>query len=419
MIAAWTDDASVVEIMVNPDGKLWLDRLAGGLEDTGAYLSPEDGERIARLVAHHAGAARVSAELPEPGERFEGLSPPVVLNKDGSFQRNARFRGPDLDSPACDEEPPLDHYLEALARLGATEGLAYSTFTPLQGYNVILPRFRERTPEAMRSRGVVRMRIEDAGHFADEEKRARQVASYSEHQRKTRADGVPMQGSGAVFEDVDLNDLVEPLRVQGNEIIHSMLGPLDVKVWTLLWGIDFGINHPFAAVLLGWDRDRDCIYILAEVKIKGCVPAIHASRMKAIAANVPVAWPHDGTQRDKGSGEQLASIYKREGLRMLPSHATHPTGGYGTEAGIMEMLTRMRSDRLKVAAGCIEWRDEFMGYHRKDGLIVKTNDDLLSATRVGVMQIRSSKPVPLGAARREMRGSAQIADGVDFDVFDV
>ncbi|MGJ0454606.1 MAG: P-type conjugative transfer ATPase TrbB [Methylocystis sp.] len=83
-IAAWLDDESVVEIMLNPDGRLWLDRLTSGLEDTGANLSPEDGERIVRLVAHHvgaevhAGAPRVSAELPETGERFEGLLPPVV-----------------------------------------------------------------------------------------------------------------------------------------------------------------------------------------------------------------------------------------------------------------------------------------------------------------------------------------------------
>jgi P-type conjugative transfer ATPase TrbB len=83
-IAGWLDDASVVEIMLNPDGRLWLDRLTSGLEDTGARISAEDGERIIRLVAHHvgaevhAGAPRVSAELPETGERFEGVLPPVV-----------------------------------------------------------------------------------------------------------------------------------------------------------------------------------------------------------------------------------------------------------------------------------------------------------------------------------------------------
>jgi type IV secretion system protein VirB11 len=83
-IANWLDDPSIVEVMLNPDGRLWVDRLAGGLRETGEHLLPADGERIVRLVAHHVGAEahegrpRISAELPETGERFEGLLPPVV-----------------------------------------------------------------------------------------------------------------------------------------------------------------------------------------------------------------------------------------------------------------------------------------------------------------------------------------------------
>ncbi|WP_263622772.1 P-type conjugative transfer ATPase TrbB [Sphingomonas sp. R647] len=83
-IAAWLDDPEIVEIMLNPDGRLWVDRLAKGLCDTGMAIAAADGERIVRLVAHHVGAEvharapRVSAELPESGERFEGLLPPIV-----------------------------------------------------------------------------------------------------------------------------------------------------------------------------------------------------------------------------------------------------------------------------------------------------------------------------------------------------
>ena len=83
-IAAFLEDPGIVEVMLNPDGRLWIDRLSSGLADTGERLSAADGERIVRLVAHHvgaevhAGAPRVSAELPETGERFEGLLPPVV-----------------------------------------------------------------------------------------------------------------------------------------------------------------------------------------------------------------------------------------------------------------------------------------------------------------------------------------------------
>src|ERR1700692_3298112 len=83
-IARFLQDPAIIEVMLNPDGRLWIDRLSGGLAETTERLSAPDGERIVRLVAHrvgaevHAGSPRVSAELPETGERFEGLLPPVV-----------------------------------------------------------------------------------------------------------------------------------------------------------------------------------------------------------------------------------------------------------------------------------------------------------------------------------------------------
>lgn len=94
-IAGFLADAGVVEVMLNPDGRLWVDRLSAGMSDTGERLAPADGERIVRLVAHHvgaevhAGSPRVSAELPETGERFEGLLPPVVAAPAFAIRRPA------------------------------------------------------------------------------------------------------------------------------------------------------------------------------------------------------------------------------------------------------------------------------------------------------------------------------------------
>lgn len=94
-IGAWLDDPAIVEIMLNPDGRLWLDRLGSGLSDSGHRLSFPDGERIVRLIAHHVGvevhqaAPRISAELPESGERFEGLLPPVVAAPTFSIRKPA------------------------------------------------------------------------------------------------------------------------------------------------------------------------------------------------------------------------------------------------------------------------------------------------------------------------------------------
>lgn len=87
-IAAALADPLVIEVMVNPDGSLRIDRLGEGRIDTGERLDPAQVERIIRLVASHiraevhAGNPVVSAELPPrddgmSGERFEGILPPV------------------------------------------------------------------------------------------------------------------------------------------------------------------------------------------------------------------------------------------------------------------------------------------------------------------------------------------------------
>jgi phage terminase large subunit-like protein len=321
------------------------------------------------------------------------------LNFKSYEQGRTKWQGASLDVLWLDEEPPLDIYIEGLARISATKGMAFTTFTPLQGMLNVVPRFLN---EASPDRAVVQMGINDALHFTPEE-RAAVIAGYPAHEREARANGVPLLGSGRVWEDVVEADITETLPLA--EV------PFE---WTKLWGVDFGIAHPFAAVLIAWDRDADCIHVLHAIRMTNALPVMHAAAMKPIGAAVSVAYPHDGTQRDKGSGITLARQYKAEGLPMLPEHATHADGGYQTEPGILEMLQRMRTGRLKVAAHLSEWWNEFRNYHRKDGLIVKMNDDLMSATRIAVMARRHARSGALGSRARR-RDGPQIAQGVDFD----
>ena len=79
---------------------------------------------------------------------------------------------------------------------------------------------------------------------------------------------------------------------------------------------------------------------------------------------------------------------------MLLERATFEDGGNGVEAGIMEMLDRMQTGRLRVARTCTEWFEEFRLYHRKDGKVVKERDDALSATRYAIMMKRFAAPRP-------------------------
>ena len=97
VIAEALADPQVVEVMVNPDGRLWLDRLDKGRSDTGTVLQWSEVERIIRLVASHIRlevherSPIVSAELPETGERFEGLIPPVAAAPCFSIRKPARL----------------------------------------------------------------------------------------------------------------------------------------------------------------------------------------------------------------------------------------------------------------------------------------------------------------------------------------
>lgn len=106
VIAEALADEATTEVMVNPDGRLWFDRHGEGRVATGQTIGAAEAERIIRLVASHigqechAGQPIVSAELPETGERFEGLLPPVSPAPCFSIRKPARvlYRLPDYVS---------------------------------------------------------------------------------------------------------------------------------------------------------------------------------------------------------------------------------------------------------------------------------------------------------------------------------
>lgn len=217
------------------------------------------------------------------------------------------------------------------------------------------------------------MSIDDAEHYTPEQRLAI-VAAYPEHEREARAKGIPVLGSGRVFPVAEESIRVEPISVP--------------TYWPQINGLDFGWDHPFAATNLAYDRDADTVYVCKEYRQREATPAIHVAAVKPWGAWIPCAWPHDGLQHDKGSGEELARKYRDGGLDMLPEHATFIDGGYGLEAGIMDMLERMKTGRWKVFSTCGAWFGEFRLYHRDEGLIVKLQDDLISSSRIGLMMLR-------------------------------
>lgn len=314
-------------------------------------------------------------------------------------QGRTKFQAEGLDWIWFDEEPPLDIYAEGIARIGERDGIGWLTFTPLKGRSDVVIRFLD---EPSPDRGITTMTLEDSLHIPPKI-RKKMEAGYLPHEREARARGVPMLGSGRIF-TVTEESITEP----AIEIVPAF--------WKKLWGIDFGIGHPFGAVLMLWDVDNDVIHLHHAIRITDALPIQHAAAMKPVGADVPVAWPHDGGER-RDDGKPMSDHYKRHDLKMLDSHATWPDGGISTEAGILEMDDRMRSGRFKVAAHLSEWFEEFRFYHRKDGKIVKIKDDLMSATRIAVMSKRHGRAVTLGGLRTKRLAGMIPAAGIDFDVW--
>ena len=205
------------------------------------------------------------------------------------------------------------------------------------------------------------------------------------HEREARAKGIPSLGSGRIFPVEEDSIKIDPFNIPAH--------------WPRINGIDFGWDHPTAAVQCAWDRDSDCWYVARAHRMREATPVIHAAAVKAWGPWVPTAWPHDGLQHDKGSGDQLAKQYAATGLLMLKERATFDDGTNGVEAGLMDMLERMQTGRFKVFSNMDDWFQEFRTYHRKDGKVVKKVDDLMSATRYALMMKRKAKVRPVETQR--------------------
>lgn len=286
-----------------------------------------------------------------------------------------------LDFVWFDEEPPEDIYSEGLTRTNNTRGIAYLTFTPLMGMTKVVLRFWNKEPGTI----LVMMTIDDVGHYTDEE-RAEIVRAYLPHERDARSKGIPTFGSGKVF-TTDEDFLLEPPLLEIPD--H----------WPQIIGLDFGWDHPTAASRLVIDPENDIYHLVSSYRQRQQTPVIHASAVKKWGDWIPVAWPKDGLQTDKGSGLQLAQIYRGEGLQMLSDYAQFPDKrGNGVEAGLIEMQQRMDDGRFKVVNTNREWIDEYRMYHRIDGKINAVNEDLICSARYAVMMARFAQSGQMHAA---------------------
>jgi phage terminase large subunit-like protein len=286
-----------------------------------------------------------------------------------------KFSSDDIDGIWWDEEPDITKiYTEGLARLIDRKGISMMTFTPLLGPTTIVDWFWP-TPNEPR-RHLTQMEIEDALHIPAEQ-RQDIINTFPEHEREARVRGIPILGEGRIFKIAESKIVCEPFKIPNH---FAQLG-----------GMDFGWDHPFGALRAAWDRDGDIVYVCNEYKERETTPPIHAAAIKPWGDWIPWAYPHDGEVHDKGSGNALANQYRKQGVRMLNVHSTFADGGFSTEAAVLDAQTRFKTGRLKIFRNLSQFFAEYRQYHRKDGRIVKRNDDLLSALWKILMMLRYAR----------------------------
>ena len=261
------------------------------------------------------------------------------------------------------------------------------TFTPESGMTQVIAQFMN---HIQAHQALFNATWEDAPHLNDEVKQEI-LAALPEHERDMRSKGIPILGSGLIFP------------VKEEEIKRVSFSIPDH--WSRLCGMDFGWDHPTAAVWIAHDRDSDAVYIYDVYRKRAETPVIHAAAMKARGNWIPVVWPHDGSQHDKGSGIPLAQIYRQQGLNMNRNCFENPEGGQSVEAGLMNMLDRMRTSRFFVFEHCLDFFEEFRMYHRKDGKVVKMYDDIMSATRYAVQSLRFGKTAEMKPIQKTAYGT--------------
>lgn len=288
-----------------------------------------------------------------------------------------------LDEEPCKGEQPTAEdyriYTECQTRIAVNNGIILVTFTPLNGITTLVEHFQD--PD-IKSTFVVNATWDDAPHLT-EEKKAELRSSYPDYELESRTGGVPMIGEGRVFQVRDEQIACDPFDIPDH--------------FSRLCGIDFGWDHPGAASWIAHDRDSDIIYVYDCYKESNLVVPLHAEAINRRSKWIPVAWPHDGMDKDPRSGEPMYRTFKKHGVNMLGRSARYDNkigGSQPVEPIVLEITERMKTGRFRVFKHLSQWFEEFRLLHRKEGKIRPVKDDIMKATFYAVMMRRFATTKP-------------------------
>jgi phage terminase large subunit-like protein len=301
----------------------------------------------------------------------------------GTYEQGREaFESMEVDFAHEDEEAPLAIHEEVVMRTMTTNGQVLLTYTPIKGMTDLTTKIWNEKDSENPSVRMVNITWNDVPHLTQEQI-DRMYAGMVPWLRDARARGIPASGVGRIYPVDEKDFVVKPFPIPDH--------------FRRVFAIDCGW-HMTAVIWGAYDKDNDVVYLYTEhYKGEAEVP-IHASAIKARGIWIPGVG--DVAGKSQMTGEKFQELYKKEGVPIrLPNKEV--------EAGLMNVLTRLTTGRLKVFSTCENWLKEFRNYsYDEKQNVIKVNDHLMDATRYlitsGLDLAKIKRPESSGPAHEEL-----------------
>jgi phage terminase large subunit-like protein len=358
-------------------------KLAGGLgDDYGSGTIPLEAlPRKPVMIPGGSGGIDVMFVQHHTDGKPDGIS--KIYFK--SFEQGReKLQSASIDFIWIDEKPSEAIYNELLARTFATDGHIIVTYTSV-GEGAAAGVTYKFLSEPSADRASFRITGAEVRHISAE-RREELEGNLPEHEKQARLEGIPQLGTGPIFPAVLLPTMTkefDPDRDLPLDALHVV-------------GIDLGYGHPAAAVWIAWSPQMRHTWIIDSFRMEQRTIPDHARRIIQMCRGlkIPVAYPHDAHQHDRGSGSAFKAIYAACNLNMMATHAVNQDGGNAVEPALAEIRDAMYDGQLTIRPCNRELLEELRHYHRDDNhKIVKLHDDLISAFRYAFMMRRKGKPL--------------------------
>lgn len=293
-----------------------------------------------------------------------------------------------------DEECPKEVYDECYIRLMTTQGIIYTTFTPILGITPLIVDFDKEADHLGGAERVVPLNEEEThtliqrkrkGHKAnrcivqaswddapwlDDETKKRVLERTPENMKKARSQGIPAVGEGSVYK-LDISEIVcEPFEIPAH--------------YKRMYAMDPGWNCT-AALFMAIDPETDTAYIYAEYVGNQKEPTINADRIRSLNKGwIPGVVDPAGHVRTQDAGKKLITMYRALGLKLKEARND-------VEIGIDMVYDRLSTGRLKIFRNLYDFRKEYAVYRRINGHIVKEDDHLMDCMRYLILNINVAK----------------------------